>query len=111
MLAPAPRAGERGRGLVRGTLTIQGKSLALTHVWLVRGSETSDESKPAVSDSVLRRSRARDFRLPDHPVRAWDTVKQNAAIPSRSTRKRSRSGSVFYRLSPGSTFLGRRWRL
>lgn len=32
---------------VRGTLVIKGKSLIVSHAWLVRGPDTSDETKPS----------------------------------------------------------------
>ena len=79
-LAPSVRASEAG-GSVRGTLTIQGKSLVFTHVWLVRGPETSDESKPAAYLILSSEDLAPAISAcPTIRCVLWDTVKQNAAI-------------------------------
>jgi hypothetical protein len=79
-LAASARAAEAG-GSVRGTLTIQGKSLVFTHVWLVRGSETSDESKPAAYLILSSEDLAPAISAcPTIGCVLWDTVKQNAAI-------------------------------
>ena len=79
-LAANARAGETG-GSVRGTLTIQGKSLVFTHVWLVRGPETSDESKPAAYLILSSEDLAPAISAcPTIQCVLWDTVKQNAAI-------------------------------
>jgi hypothetical protein len=81
-LAANVRAGDAvAGGSVRGTLTIQGKSLVFTHVWLVRGSETSDESKPAAYLILSSEDLAPAISAcPTIQCVLWDTVKQNAAI-------------------------------
>ncbi|HEY6929121.1 MAG TPA: hypothetical protein VJA66_05540 [Thermoanaerobaculia bacterium] len=68
-------------GSVKGTLTIQGKSLSFTHVWLVRGPETSDESKPATYLILSSEDLASAISAcPSIRCVLWDTVKKNAAI-------------------------------
>jgi len=79
--AARAHAGGKSGGSVRGTLTIQGKTLLFTHVWLVRGSETSDESK-AAAYLILSSEDLAPAIIACPTIRCvlWDTVKQNAAI-------------------------------
>ena len=81
LVGATARAQKYGGGSVKGTLTIQGKSLSFTHVWLVRGAETSDESKPAAYLILSSEDLAPAISAcPTIGCVLWDTVKQNAAI-------------------------------
>ena len=77
---PIARASD-AEGFVRGSLTIQGKSLSFAHVWLVRGPETSDESKAATYLILSSEDLAPAISAcPTIRCVLWDAVQKNAAI-------------------------------
>ncbi len=76
---PAGRAEERKS--VTGKLVLKGKSLALTHAWLVRGPDTFDRSKAAayvvlaskdISEAILA--------CGDIHCVVWDVVQEGAVL-------------------------------
>ena len=103
-------ADERGAS-VRGRLVVQGKSFSFTRVWLVRGPETGDETKPAaylilsskdLSDSIAA--------CPTIHCVLWDTVKEAAVLEPLDERAESFWLRVVSSQLPKEYQLsGRRW--
>ena len=80
LLAAATVAGGEAAS-VSGKLIVKGKSLAFTRAWLVRGADTSDQSKP----SAYLILSSEDLSAPiaackDLSCVLWDTVKNGAIL-------------------------------
>jgi hypothetical protein len=96
---------------VRGKLVVQGKSFSFAHVWLVRGPETGDETKPAayliLSSKDLSASIA---ACPTIRCVLWDTVQEAAVLEPLDERAESFWLRVVSSQLPKEYQLsGRRW--
>jgi hypothetical protein len=66
---------------IRGKLIVKGKSFSFTRAWLVRGPETSDETKPAAY--LILSSADLSGAIKDCPTLScvlWDTVHEAAVL-------------------------------